>query len=170
MQHFLNENEIVTACFPFWRLNLYLSLLPLFFCVTVFRSRLGGGGRSNRLRLLIFEQRDRAGKVCMCLPGDADCKCSPEEGGAILCLLISDKHFCAPACTLTAPRHPAGGANVSLSQHHSSASRSYLYLEATRCPREPSAKYHVLFAQTGIIVGTKSICSNTVSLSKWSPC
>lgn len=58
-----------------------------------------GWGGSNRLRLLIFEQRDRAGKVCMCLPGDADCKCSPEEGGwgggAILCLLISDKHFCA---------------------------------------------------------------------------
>lgn len=168
MQHFLNENEIVTACFPFRCLNLYLSLLLLFFCVSVFLSRCGGG--SNRLRLLIFEQRDGAAKVCMCLPGDADCKCSPEGGGGYILPLDLRQTFLRPACTLTAPRHPAGGANVSLSQHHSSASRSYLYFEATRCPREPSAKYHVLFAQTGIIVDTKSICSNTVSLSKWSPC
>lgn len=73
------------------------------------------------------------------------------------------------ACTLAALRHLAGGANVSLSQHRSSASCSYLYLEATRCPCEPSAKGHGLVAQTGIIVGTKIICSNIVSLSKCSP-
>lgn len=125
--------------------------------------------RSNRLRLLIFEQCEGAGKVCMCLLGDADCKCSPQEWGGNIMPLDLRQTFLRSACTLTAPRHPAGGANVSLSQHHSSASRSYLYLEATRCPRQPSAKYHVLFAQTGIIVGTKSICSNTVSLSKCSP-
>lgn len=91
------------------------------------------------------------------------------SGGGYIVPLDLRQTFLHSACTLTAPRHPAGGANVSLSQHHSSASRSYLYLEATRCPRQPSAKYHVLFAQTGIIVGTKSICSNTVSLSKCSP-
>lgn len=73
------------------------------------------------------------------------------------------------ACTLAAQRHAAGGANVALSHHHSSASGSYLYLEATRCPCEPSARDHVLVAQTGIIVGANVICSNIVPLSKCCP-
>lgn len=102
--------------------------------------------------------------------GQTDSGCSSfeqcEGGGKCVCALIVNARR---GGTLAAWRHPAGGVNVSLSQHHSSASCSYLYLEATKCPCEPSAKDHVLVAQTHIIVGTKIICSNIVSLSNCSP-
>lgn len=64
--------------------------IPLrLFCAFPAPSLSLSGGGSNRLWLLLSEQCASV-EVCADLPGNADCKCSPQ---GLFCLLISDEHF-----------------------------------------------------------------------------